>query len=129
MPLDGEAVPRFYISSEDSAADAELQGQLWAMNLTGLKGAAVVLPKKHRLRPHSLEGLSETVADLYLLSRTSLLVGSPYSDFSIAAAAMGDTFLMIAGQQQEAPSAFKLAENNGNIDDKGDGNVIRSIKG
>lgn len=38
MPLDGESVPRFFISSEDGTEDVALQEEIWGMNLTGAKG-------------------------------------------------------------------------------------------
>lgn len=100
MPLDGESMPRFFIVSEDRAEEEALRQQLWAMNLTGAEGTGVVLEGEARHRkPHSLAGLQEIAASLHLLSDASLLIGSPGSDFSNAAAATGDVFMVIAGEE------------------------------
>lgn len=78
-------------------------------------GTALVLPKKHYSRPLSLEGLRETVADLYLLSRTTLLVGTPNSEFTEVAAAAGNTFLVLvdgaAAAQGQLPSVREKLTN------------------
>ena len=109
MPLDGESMPRFFIVSEDRAEEEALRQQLWAMNLTGAEGTGVVLEGEARHRkPHSLAGIQEIAASLHLLSDASLLIGSPGSEFSYAAAAMGDVFMVIAGEGDEGESSFLM---------------------
>lgn len=39
LPLDGESVPRFFIVGDDARQEEELQRAVWALNLTGAKGA------------------------------------------------------------------------------------------
>ena len=94
MPLDGESVPRFYVASDLAGEDLALQAEIWALNLTGAKGTALVYPKEHRQLSNSLEGLREEVADFYLLSRTALIVATPHSALARAVAAAGHSFLV-----------------------------------
>lgn len=97
MPLDGEAVPRFFIVSEDAAEEEAVQQGVWAMELVGLKGAGVTFPSRHRhAQPHSVAGLRETAAALHLLSRCAMVVGTPGSELSAAAAAAEGAFFVTA---------------------------------
>ena len=94
MPLDGESVPRFFIVSEDEAEEQTLLKAIWDMNLIGAKGAGLVFPTTYRKKqPQSVAGLRETVAQLYLLSRPTLVIGTRGSGFSTAA---GQLYLVFA---------------------------------
>lgn len=111
MPLDGESVPRFFIVSEDEAEEQTLLKEIWGMNLTGAKGAGLIFPTRYRRKqPHSVAGLRETVAQLYLMSRTSLVIGTEGSGFSTASAAAGPRYLVFAevGVAQKMGSSQEL---------------------
>ena len=97
MPLDGESVPRFFIVSDDPTEEESIKEMIWNMNLTGAKGAAAVFPSQFKFKqPTSVAGLREIAAQLYLLSETVLVIGTPGSTRSTAAAAAGESYLVFA---------------------------------
>jgi hypothetical protein len=97
MPLDGESVPRFFIVSDDLKEEESIKEMIWNMNLTGAKGAGVVFPSKFKFtQPNSVAGLREFAVQLHLLSQTVLVIGTPESSLSSAAAAAGESYLVFA---------------------------------
>ncbi|KAL4516830.1 hypothetical protein Ndes2437B_g00933 [Nannochloris sp. 'desiccata'] len=97
MPLDGESVPRFFIVSDDSKEEESIKEMIWNMNLTGAKSAGVVFPSKFKFtHPNSVAGLREIAGQLHLLSKTVLVIGTPGSSLSSAAAAAGESYLVFA---------------------------------
>jgi hypothetical protein len=112
MPLDGESVPRFFIVSEDSTEEESIKESIWNMNLTGAKGAAVVFPSKFKFKqPNSVAGLREIAVQLHLLSETVLVIGTPGSSFSSAAAAAGESYLVFA----EGGNTLNVARSNSSL--------------
>ena len=95
LPLDGESLPRFFIASEDRRQEVALQQEVWGMNLTGAKGAAVVLEGEGTDSTDSTDGMEREVVKLYLLSQTSLIVGTKYSEFSEAAVMGGGNIFSV----------------------------------
>jgi hypothetical protein len=99
MPLDGESVPRFFIVSDDANEEESIKNMVWNMNLTGAKGAGVVFPSKFKFtQPNSVAGLREIAVQLHLLSEAVLVIGTPGSSLSSAAAAAGESYLVFASQ-------------------------------
>lgn len=105
LPLDGESVPRFYVVADSEQLESQLLQEIWAMNLTGARGTGVAQSKRHRAAPSSLAALQEEVADLHLLSQTTLVIGTPGSAGTQAAAAWGGCYLMLAGEGSSAALA------------------------
>lgn len=111
MPLDGESVPRYFIVSEDALEGSVLQRDIWGMNLTGGQGSVLLMPSEARRRhPHSVEGLQESTAALHLLSRVALIIGTPGSKFSAAAAAIGETYMVLAGANVGSRKSIPLLD-------------------
>jgi len=97
LPLDGESVPRFFIVSDDVQEEEAIKEMIWNMNLTGAKGSAIAFPCNFKFtQPNSVAGLREMVVQLHLLSQTVLVIGTPESSFSNAAAAAGESYLVFA---------------------------------
>ncbi len=106
MPLDGESVPRFFIVSDDFKEEESIKEMIWNMNLTGAKGAGVVFPSEFKFtQPNSVAGLREIAVQLHLLSEAVLVIGTPGSSFSSAAAAAGESYLVFAESSTEIDSS------------------------
>lgn len=95
FPVDGETVPRFFVVGDYKSDALALQSELWTWNMTGIKGAAVSYPGEYvNAKSAKLSEVELQLLQLYLLSRTSLVVGSASNKFSEAAHAMGHSFYL-----------------------------------
>lgn len=86
LPLDGEGLPRFLITSADELEALQLREEIWALKLEGNEGTAITFGKYQE--PGTRMRCQEDVAELYMLGKTSLVIGSPGSALSRISAAM-----------------------------------------
>lgn len=118
LPMDGESMPRFYISTTSGSLDLspqeaaaqdsyiQLQQEIWDLNLIGAKGTAIMLHSHDSALGDIMRNddddagrnrnrLYREIADFYMLSKTSLIVGSRNREMARLAALAGDTFIIL----------------------------------
>lgn len=71
--IDNESNTKFYIASDDKSVKNEI------LNRYGNR----IITKDWRLERYSTQGMKDAVAELFCLSRTSKLIGSPNSTFTM----------------------------------------------